>query len=622
MNEGGDAAGGGFDLTPFLTQDEGQHYDRKSLVEGEPGAKRPRARRAVRDQVAEYVSAFANAEGGVLILGIEDDRTVTGHTLPPDALDELLRVPERRLRPAQPRGFEVAHAGLRVLVFDVPASDVPVQLEGDGFFRRMGDKTVAATEQQIQALKFHGFAESWEARPSPLGLHGLDPALLAEARRGAGHPDWTDETYLLRRKLADRRGPNLVLRRAAELVFAKGGPEHPNASVRVFRVIGAEVRGGTRHNVEERPRIEGHLPDVLRRAFAEIESLVRRPSQLVGTRFRTVPEYPEFSWKEAILNAVAHRDYAAEGRTTEVWFFDDRLEVRSPGGLVASIALASLLALERVHASRNPRTVRALVDLGFMREQGEGIPRMFAEMADRFLPRPEIEARPSEVRVILRNTPTLTADDHAFLARLGDVEVGDTELRALLEARRHGRVENVRLREVAGLDTLAASALLRKLRDRGLLALHAAGSASYYTLGPQLERPDLAAQPPGRDGETPQLAGQSPDLAGQSPDLAGKRPQLEAGAPDVPADRGTLRGRLGKKARKPEMRRAVLGLCQLGPMSAAEIAEHTGRRQDVILRDYLRPMVQEGLLRLERPDAPNDPRQRYVAAERPLAEEP
>jgi ATP-dependent DNA helicase RecG len=625
MSSRAEVDGGGFDLTPFLTQDEGQHYDRKSLYEGEPGAKRPRDRRAVRDQVAAYVSAFANAEGGVLVLGLEDEGDVTGHALPPDALAELLRVPERRLRPAQPRGFEVEHAAKRLVVFDVPASDVPVQVEGDGFFRRMGDKTVAATEAQILALKFHGFAESWEARPSPLAPGALDPALLAEARRGAGHPGWTDEAYLLRRKLADLRGPNLVLRRAAELVFAKDGPEHPNASVRVFRVIGSAVQGGTRHNVEERPRIEGNLPSVLRRTFAEIASLVRQPSRLVGTRFRTVPEYPEFAWKEAILNAVAHRDYAVEGRTTEAWFFDDRLEVRSPGGLVASIDLKALLALERVHASRNPRTARALVDLGLMREQGEGIPRMFAEMADRFLPVPEIDARLGEVRVVLRNTPTLTGDDQAFLARLGDLDVSDAELRALLEARRRGRVENGRLREIAGLDTLAASALLRKLRDRGLLALHAAGSASYYTLGPRLnaERsPDPRAKSPDLSGKSPDLTAQSPDLSGQSPDLTPQSPDLAGQSPDLPADLRALLARLGKRTRRDDMREAVLGLCRLGPMSAVELAAHLGRRPEVLVRDYLRPLVRAGLLTLDRAHAPNDPRQRYVAARPRPTEEP
>lgn len=88
-----------FDIVPFLTQDEGQHFDRKSLFEGPIGQKRPRARRAIRDQVAEYVASFANAEGGVLVLGIEDDRTLTGHALSAEATTAVLATPRARLLP-------------------------------------------------------------------------------------------------------------------------------------------------------------------------------------------------------------------------------------------------------------------------------------------------------------------------------------------------------------------------------------------------------------------------------------------------------------------------------------------------------------------------------------------
>lgn len=288
-----------FDLTPFLGRDEGQHFDRKSMFEGEEGKKRPRDRRQVRDQVAEQVAGFANAEGGVLILGIEDDHRVTGHQLSPDALAALL---------------------------DVPNCDVPVRVEGDGFPLRIGDKTMQVSESHIQKLELRGLVESWESRPSHLRLADLDPALLERARRGAGLIALTDEEHLVKRKLADHRGRDLVLRQAAELLFAKNGPDHPNAGFRLFRVVGTERKVGAEHNVEERPRFEGNLPTVIEECFSAIEGILRRPARLVGHRFRTVSEYPEFSWKEAIVNAAAHRDYNVEGRTTEIWFFDDRLE--------------------------------------------------------------------------------------------------------------------------------------------------------------------------------------------------------------------------------------------------------------------------------------------------------
>lgn len=596
-----------FDPTPFLGQDEGQHFDRKSLFGGPDGAKRARDRRAVRDQVAEYVAAFANAEGGVLMLGLEDDGTVTGHALPAKALQSLLSTPRTRLLPPQPDGFVVEVQGKPVVVYDVPASDVPVQVVGDGFPLRMGDRTVQASESQITALKFRGLAESWEARPSPLTLDDLDRDLLARARTGAGYADLSDEEYLLKRKLADRRGAGLVLRRAAELLFATHGPDHPNAGVRVFRVIGGERRFGVEHNVEERPRIEGNLAQVLDEAFTVIGSLIRRPSRLRGTRFQPVPEYPEFSWKEAVLNAVAHRDYSVEGRTTEVWFFDDRLEVTSPGGLSPDVTLDELLRGERRHVSRNPRIVRALVDLGSMRDQGEGIPRMFAEMAGQFLPEPTITTSPRDFSVTLRNTPTLTAEDRDFVARLGNADVGDEEFRALLEAWRRGRVDNARMRQIAGLDTLGASMLLRRLRDRGLLDLHPAGAASFYTLPDALQA--------GSGGAAADRGELGPDRG----ELDADRGELDAdrGEPgattDLPAPVRAALDRLGLRPRKERLRGVLVDLCSLRPYTAAELGELVGVRADKLVERHLSPMVGEGTLEWLYPDTPTHRDQAYRA---------
>lgn len=595
-----------FDLTPFLGRDEGQHFDRKSMFEGAPGQKRQRDRRTVRDQVAEYVAGFANAEGGVLVLGIEDDHTVTGHALPADALAALLDVPRIRLRPPQSPGFVVRHEGNELIVFDVPASDVPVMVEGDGFPLRVGDKTAQVAESYVRQLKFRGLVESWESRPSHLRLEDLVPSLLERARRGAGLVALSDEAYLLKRKLADQRGRDLVLRRGAELLFAKDGPDHPNAGLRLFRVVGTERRLGAEHNVEERPRFEGNLPTLIEACFSAIDGIIRRPSRLVGHHFRTVPEYPEFSWKEAIINAVAHRDYNAEGRTTEIWFFDDRLEVSSPGGLMPDVSLDELLARRRVHASRNPRTVRVLVDLGVVRDQGEGIPRMFAEMEGLFLPAPTLEAAGQLFRVTLRNTPTLTADDRAFVARLGDAELGDTEFRALLEAHRSGRIDNARLREISGLDTLGASALLRRLRDQGLLTLHAAGAASFYELGPAAQGP---ADARGSEGDT---QGSDLDARGLGPDTRGLEEDARGA---LPADLRAAIDALGPKPAAPRLRRVLLDVCALGWWTPRELAALLGLKDAANLsRKHLGPLVEEGKLERRFPDNPAHPRQAYRAA--------
>jgi len=579
------------------------------------------------------VASFANAEGGVLILGVEDGGATTGHRYPASAVRAMLESPRARLRPPQPEGFVVEHEGQPLLVFDVPASDVPVQVDGDGFPLRMGDRTVQASETQIQALKFRGLAESWEARPSLMALADLDPELLARARAGAGLSALSDEEYLLKRKLGDRRGRGIGIRRAAELLFAKDGPDHPNAGLRVFRVIGTERRFGVEHNVEEKPRIEGNLARVLESAFAVVEGLIRRPSRLRGTRFHEVPEYPDFSWKEAILNAAAHRDYSVEGRTTEVWFFEDRLEVTSPGGLIPDLTLAELLRLERRHMSRNPRIVRSLVDLGLMRDQGEGIPRMFAEMEGLFLPAPAIEVGGSEFAVELRNTPTLTADDRAFVASLGAEELSDVEFRTLLEANRRGRVDNGTLRRLSGLDTLAASALLRRLRDQGLLTLHSAGAASYYELGPAVRSSAVAAvqEPPdlrasegqqlfieGRDlpPQGQDLPPQGQDLPPQGQDLAAQGRDLAAQGRDLPLELKVELRRLPLRVPAERLRALILALCQLDPLEPRRLGKLLQRDPAVLVRKHLTPMVRDGLLALTHPEKRNHPGQAYRAAKR------
>jgi len=468
-------------------------------------------------------------------------------------------------------------------VFDVPSADGPVQVTGDGFPLRICDQTIETSESKIRALKFQGLVESYESRPSPLALADLDRELLARARQGAGLEALSDEEYLLKRKLADRRGSGLVLRQAAELLFAQQGPEHPNAGVRVFRVVGTERRLGAEHNVEERPRIEGNLPEVWQEALSVVGSLMRQPSRLVGNRFRPVSEYPRFSWQEALLNAIAHRDYSVQGAGIKVWLFDDRMEVTSPGGLLPELSLDELLSLRRVHCSRNPRLMRTLVDLGLTRDQGEGIPRMFAEMADAFLPTPRIDPTPRSVSVVLRNTTTLGEDDRTFVSRIGGEELSDEEFRALLQAHRNTQVDNASLRRMMGLDTLGASQILRRLRDRGLLMLHPAGSQNFYTLAPRL-RPAAGAD----------------------------RGELGAdrGEPLAPSLLEAIAG-LGVRPRKELLRQVIAQLC-MGPWrTPAWLAEQLNMEVGNLSDRHLTPMVRVGTLERRFPRTPTHPEQAY-----------
>jgi ATP-dependent DNA helicase RecG len=460
------------DLTPYLRQEEGQFFDRKSLLHGAPGKKRPRNRNEVRDQVAQYLAAFANADGGVLILGQEDDGTLTGHAYPSDAVEDILAVPERRLSPPQPKGWVQAVEGHQLLVFSIPSAPRAVMVHGDGFPRRVKDEVIQDSEEAINAIKRRGQVESYESDLIPgLQLEDLDSELLRTAAKATGLDPADVPGFLLARGLAEVRGPDLLLRKAASLLFARAAQsvDHPNAGLRIFKVDGPERLTGVRNNVSEvKPRLEGNLPYVVKMAYDRIGTLIRNSERLHDLFFREMPEYPTFAWQEALVNAVAHRDYRDFGRGVEVWLFSDRLEVRSPGDLLPSVSLEALRNRRQAHASRNPRITRVLAELGLMREQGEGVPRIFEEMEASWLPMPELSLEGGLFVLTLRNTPVFEGGRPEWITFVRHLPLNTRQQRILAKNER-GSFRSGEYQALNDLDRDQAYKELRAMVEAGYL---------------------------------------------------------------------------------------------------------------------------------------------------------
>jgi ATP-dependent DNA helicase RecG len=181
-------------------------------------------------------------------------------------------------------------------------------------------------------------------------------------------------------------------------------PTHwlPRAEVRILRYEGVKPETGPRMNVVKDMMIDGpllrQLPEALRAVDTQLRGFTRLAPDGV---FRTTPEYPDFAWQEAVTNAVVHRSYSLSGMRVEVHIFDDRLEVVSPGRLPGIVRVHNI---RDMHFSRNPRVTRVLSDVGLVRDVGEGVDRMFEEMADARLPPPEFQERDYVVRLTLRRS--------------------------------------------------------------------------------------------------------------------------------------------------------------------------------------------------------------------------
>ncbi len=424
------------ELQALLDREEGQFLEFKSLWDQSRDPPRPLDRRKTRDFVAKNVAAFANADGGTLLLGVEDNGTPSGHGYPEEVLDKLFTVPEQRLRPSVRCVVQRIFINRKeILIFQVPSAPGAVMFVGNGFPYRVGDHVVHEPQEIINERKDAYRRVGYEQRiRQEATLEDIDFNLAMQFLKSTVFRGRSTEELLARYGLIIPRAGSPAITNACLLLFAKPPITrwHPRAGIRFFRVAGKERLHGRERNVTQISRIDSPLSLAIPEAHRLAKEQIRRSEKLHDLFFREMPEYPEFAWQESVVNAFAHRDYEDQSREIEVWFFNDRMEVKNPGELLPSVTLDLLRQRKPVHASRNPLIVRLLADVGLMREEGEGIPRIFDEMEGSFLRPPEFTVEAGEFMVTLRNEPTFTGPSQEWQDIVQTMPLSVSQKRILL----------------------------------------------------------------------------------------------------------------------------------------------------------------------------------------------
>jgi ATP-dependent DNA helicase RecG len=140
----------------------------------------------------------------------------------------------------------------------------------------------------------------------------------------------------------------------------------------------------------DRKNLRGTLPELIAQASAFLRQYIRVGATIRGFYREDEPEYPYEALREAVVNAIVHRDYSRVGETVRVFMYADRVEVRSPGALLPGITLADLVAMRVQSLPRNPVLAGFLRDIpGYMERIGSGVRFMIQEMRRLELPDPE-----------------------------------------------------------------------------------------------------------------------------------------------------------------------------------------------------------------------------------------
>jgi len=336
------------------------------------------------EKLAQYCVAIANEGGGYLIFGVSDKlpRRVVGTSVIPD----LHRLHER-IAHITVRAEELAHPDGRVLVFVIPSRPlgVPLQFEGK-YLRRDGESLVPMRPDELQRI----FAETTPDYSAEVctgaTLADLEPAAIEEFRRrwitrsgNAALAALSAERLLEDAELVDQGRVTY----AALVLFGSRralGRHLAQAEV-VFEYRSSEAPGPAQERVE--------LREGLFSSYDTLWELVNKRNDQQsfqdGLFVLPLPTFNERAVREAILNAVAHRDYRLGG-SIFVRQFARRLEVVSPGGFPAGITVENITQRQ---LPRNRRIAEALSKAGLVERAGQGMDLIWLTCLSESKPRPD-----------------------------------------------------------------------------------------------------------------------------------------------------------------------------------------------------------------------------------------
>ena len=359
--------------------------------------------------IIRHVIAFANANGGKLVIGVENDGRLTGFTdIHSHSVEEYKAEIIRSCRPVPKFNFEIINYGVNakefILVIHITVStNAVIYGNNEKVYLRINDSSVELTHSQIISLEYDKGDRCFEEEIIEYSsIEDIDRELIDEYKKIKNIGDKPAEKILEARGLL-RDGK---LTNAAVLLFGKNPAKFlPNARIRFIRYDGKKAGYGKDINIIKEQIFDDPIPIAIKKMANLVRSQLREFQTLNSDgRFEIVPEYPEFAWFEGIVNAVTHRDYRFRGDHIRVTMFDDRLEIFSPGKLPNIVTLENM---KHTRFSRNPVIARFLSEFGWVKELNEGVNRIYREMQKSFLNNPVyLEPNENAVLLVLENNIT------------------------------------------------------------------------------------------------------------------------------------------------------------------------------------------------------------------------
>ena len=361
-------------IQEIQTRKEDQTFDCKS-IQIEPKA------------LAVPIIAMANADGGVLAIGVSDKtRKIEGVGQHTEKLNELLRVPFDFCNPSIPVTCSYLSCTDKdgnenhILLMEIPASMYLHTNQADEAFMRVGDKSRKLSfDERVQLMYDKGERFYEDTAVYGATIDDIDMDAVAKYVKMVGYGKSSME-YLRENNsyvTTNKKGEEDVST-ACILLFGKNPQKFfPRARTRFIRYEGVDEKVGAEMNVIKDVTFEGTILNQVEKTIEFIETQVREHTFLgQHGQFVTLRDYPKFVIQEMTVNSVCHRAYSIKGTEIQIKMFDDRLVFESPGKLPGMVKPDNI---RYTHFSRNPKIAAFLKAYHYVKEFGEGFDRICRE---------------------------------------------------------------------------------------------------------------------------------------------------------------------------------------------------------------------------------------------------
>ncbi|MGH8760268.1 MAG: ATP-binding protein [Burkholderiales bacterium] len=462
----------------------------------------------------EPLSAFANRPGGgVILFGLDERRgfEAVGVGNAQRLQEEISHLVAAEMEPALRPEFTIAEIDgatvVAVEVMEIAAEQKPCYYRSAGL-QRGSYIRVGNTNRQMVDYEIFGYVSARtqptfdeepvrDATMEDLDGRKLEDFLagLRRARSQAAYLDQPLETVLTARRILREVDGVLRPTLAGLLMFGKDPqgfePQMVITYLQYFGTTESEKTPRGERFLDNR-KFEGTIPEIVNNAVNYILANIRKSSLIERVWRRDIPEYPEAAVREAVVNAMAHRDYShfVRGSYIQIRLFADRLEVQSPGGLYGNVTEERL---EVEQSTRNRLLMRLMEDVQLVENRGSGIRGMLEAMRRANLEPPRFDDKRSSFWVIFRNHTLMSPQAIAWLNQFAAQPINDHQRLALVYLRLNDQITNRDYQRLNHVDSVMANRELRGLVQAELIEQHSTRRWAYYTLK---VKPEIGAPQP------------------------------------------------------------------------------------------------------------------------------